>query len=279
MKHQESTFTGLDNTSLFSQSWLPDVQPRAIVVLVHGVGEHSGRYMNFVSPAISNQFGVYSYDHRGHGNSEGQRGHIKAWSDYRNDLHTFVSMVKKTHPDCPIFLMGHSMGALVTLDYIVSEAQSFAGLILSGTPIEPKSAVSPFLVFLAKALSNIYPRFSLKLGLDAQVISRDPAVVKAYLADPLVHQQASARWGTEILKTVELIKSKASNIHLPVLFVHGEDDQLNGVEGVKQFFNQVPANDKQLLTFEHVRHEPINDTEHKKITGPVIQWLSERCYD
>ena len=278
MKHQESTFTGEENTNLFSQSWLPDVQPRAIVVLVHGVGEHSGRYMNFVNPAISSQFGVYSYDHRGHGKSEGQRGHIKKWSDYRNDLMTFVSMVKQHHPNPPIFLMGHSMGALVALDFMVSQPQGFAGLILSGTPIEPKNAVSPFLVLLAKTLSHIYPSFSVKLGLDAQMISRDLAVVKAYLADPLVHQQASARWGTEILKTVELIKSKASSVHLPVLFVHGEDDQLNGVEGVQQFFNKIPASDKQLLSFADVRHEPINDAEPEKVTTPIIQWISERCH-
>lgn len=278
MMHQESTFTGVANTSLFRQSWFPDVVPRAIIVLVHGVGEHSGRYMNFINPAVSNQFAVYAYDHRGHGKSEGQRGHVMAWTDYRHDLHTFVSIVKDAHPDLPIFLMGHSMGALVALDYIVAESQAFAGLILSGTPIEPKNAVSPFLVLLAKTLSHIYPSFSVKLGFDTQVISRDPAVVQAYLADSLVHQQASARWGTEILKTVDLIKLKASSIHLPVLFVHGEDDQLNGAEGVKLFFKQIPSSDKRLLTFAHVRHEPINDTEHEKITTPMIQWLSERCH-
>ena len=164
MQHGEARFEGVEGISLYSQHWLPETSPHAIMAIVHGIGEHSGRYMSIVDHMVSNQYGIYGYDLRGHGNSPGQRGHINAWVEYRNDLLTFLKMIRVQQPECPIFLLGHSMGALIVLDFIFSEDETLAGVILSGTPIEPVGIASPFLIALAKVLSRIYPKFSIDLG-------------------------------------------------------------------------------------------------------------------
>jgi alpha-beta hydrolase superfamily lysophospholipase len=135
MQHNETHFQGADGIALYSQYWLPEVPPRAIIAIVHGIGEHSGRYMNVVNYMVSNQIGVYGYDLHGHGNSPGQRGHIDSWVQYRIDLLNFLKMIRAKNLVCPIFLMGHSMGALIVLDFILTENEELSGVILS----EPRS--------------------------------------------------------------------------------------------------------------------------------------------
>jgi len=166
MQHREFFFKGMNGTQLYSQYWLPEESPRAVIALVHGIGEHSGRYMNVVDHMVSNQIGVYGYDHRGHGRSQGQRGHIDSWVEYRIDLRNFLKMIRVQQPGYPIFLMGHSMGALIALDFILSENEELSGAIISGTPIDPVGMAKPHLIALARILSLIYPRFPINSGLD-----------------------------------------------------------------------------------------------------------------
>ncbi|MES0370866.1 MAG: lysophospholipase [Mariprofundaceae bacterium] len=279
MQHSESSFKGADNLSLYAQQWLPDGSPRATVAIAHGIGEHSGRYMNIVESMVSNQCAIYSYDHRGHGKSPGQRGHINSWTEYRTDLLNFLKSIRSQQPDSPLFLMGHSMGALIVLDFILSEdegmADGLAGIILSGAPIEPVGVASSFLIALARVLSRIYPRFSVDLGLDLNAISRDPAVIETYKHDPLVHAKVSVRWGTESLAAVESVKRQAENIHLPILMLHGEADSLNSAEGAKNYFNRIPVQDKEFIAYPSGYHEPHNDLDHEKMVTDLLHWVSK----
>ena len=274
MRHSEFHFDGMNNISLYSQYWLPEVPPRVVLALVHGLGEHCGRYMNIVDQMVSNQYGVYGYDLRGHGKSPGQRGHIDSWVEYRTDLLNFIKMIKVQQTDCPLFLRGHSMGAWIALDFLLLEDEKLAGAIISGAPIDPVGVAKPFLVALARILSRIYPRFAIDLGLDIDAISRIPSVVRAYKEDPLVQSKVSARWGTESLSTLESVKMRGENINIPILMIHGEADRINSAEGAKKFFDQIRSHDKEFIGYPGGYHELHSDLDTEKMLSDLLDWIN-----
>ena len=161
---------------LFRREWRPDASASAAVVLVHGFGEHSGRYEN-VGPALSARgIAVHAYDQRGHGRSAGRRGHIDAWADYHGDLEDTVGRIRAADATgTPVFLYGHSMGGLVVLEYALRKPERLAGLIVSAAPLRPGNVAGPLKVAMARVLSRLVPGFSLDLGLEAADLSRDTA--------------------------------------------------------------------------------------------------------
>ena len=274
MQHCEFDFEGMNGISLYSQHWLPEVHPRAILAIVHGIGEHSGRYMNIVNHMVSNEIGVYGYDLRGHGNSPGQSGHIHSWVEYRIDLLNFLKEIRAQQSGRLIFLMGHSMGALIALDFIISENEPLAGAIISGAPIEPIGVAKPYKVMLARILSRIYPRFTIDLGLDVEAISRIPSVVRSYKDDPLVHGKVTARWGTEFLSTVKSVIKRGENISIPLLMIHGESDRLNSAEGAKKFFDRIRISDKKFISYPAGYHELHNDLDYEIVLSDILDWIN-----
>ncbi|MCD4701304.1 MAG: lysophospholipase [Candidatus Aegiribacteria sp.] len=245
-----------------------------MIIIVHGIGDHSGRYMNIVKHLVSNEYGVYGYDLRGHGNSPGQRGHINSWMEYRIDLLNFLRVIRAQQSGRLIFLMGHSMGALIALDFILSENEKLAGTIISGVPIEPVGVAKPFKVALARILSRICPRFPIDLGLDVEAISRIPSVVESYQDDPLVHGKISARWGAELLSTLESVKMRGENISIPLLMIHGKADRLNSAEGAKKFFDRIQSRDKEFISYPDCFHELHNDLDNEIMLNDLLNWVN-----
>jgi alpha-beta hydrolase superfamily lysophospholipase len=229
---------------LIYQSWEPEAAPDTVLAIVHGFGEHSGRYANLVDRLVPRGHAIYALDLRGHGRSPGQRGHINTWAEYRGDVQAFLRATAGDRPDCPRFLVGHSMGALIVLDYVIHEPESLAGVVSSGTPIDPVGVAKPHLVAIARLLSRVWPTVPMDTGLEAAALSRDPEVVRAYEEDPLVHSTATVRWGTESLRSVERIKAHATEVTVPLLMIHGESDRLAAVNGARAFFEQVASTDK-----------------------------------
>lgn len=275
IEHKEGTFQGVNDLELFYQYWRPVAEPRAVVALVHGVTEHCGRYLNVVDLLTTGCYLVYAFDQRGHGRSPGQRVHIDHWREYRGDLKAFLELIGKQAPGKPIFLYGHSMGALVVLDYLVHDSSGLKGAIISGAPIEPEGVGNPFLIALARALSGIWPRFSLDPGLDPTAISRDPQAVEAYLTDPLCTHKVTVRWGTESLEAVARVKERAAEIDLPILLIHGEDDRLNLAEGSRFLYEQIAHPDKTLQVYPGGYHDLHNDLDHEKVLADVKSWLDQ----
>lgn len=273
VKQSHDTFRGAGALELSYQSWCPEREARAILAIVHGHGEHTGRYGNLVHALAPRDIAVYGFDQRGHGRSRGQRGHIGSWSEYREDVRLFLRLIAHEEPERPIFLMGHSMGALVVLDYLMHYPDGLRGAIVSGAPIEPIGVAKPYLVYISRALSRIAPRFPLRLALDVSALSRDDAVVKAYVADPLVHGRFTARWGTESLDAVKRIKDGAAAVKIPILVIHGGADRLNASEGVGRFFEGIAAADKSLRIYPDMFHELHNDIGHEAATTDVAEWL------
>jgi alpha-beta hydrolase superfamily lysophospholipase len=200
MKHKEGRFKGLKNFSLYYQCWLPDGSPKAVLLVAHGLAEHSGRYKNLVNYFVPKGYAVYALDYRGHGRSEGMRSYVDRFSDYLADFKTFFDIVRKAHKDAKIFLVGHSVGATIAIPYAVERQQELAGMITSGASLVASPTVSPALIAIAGVLSALLPKMGVTV-IDASTISRDKAVVDAYVNDPLVYRgKLPVRTGAELVK-------------------------------------------------------------------------------
>ncbi|NJL87330.1 MAG: alpha/beta hydrolase [Leptolyngbyaceae cyanobacterium SM1_1_3] len=223
---QDSHFTAVRGTRLYYQVWLP-AKIRGVVILVHGIGEHSGRYEGLTHPLINLTFLVAGFDQPGHGRSPGRQGHIEQWQDYQTNLQLFSQLICQDYPHQPLFLYGHSLGALIALDYSL-QTKRLAGLMISGTPICPAGRFgNPVLIAIARLLSQIWPTLTFKTDLDATLLSRDTALRQQYVEDPLVHGAVTVRWGAESLKAIRGIRHQASKVCCSVLMIHGEADQIS----------------------------------------------------
>jgi len=276
MKHEQGSFSGPRGMSICHQSWLPDGEPRAVMLLVHGLAEHCGRYTNLVERAVPRGFAICSLDHVGHGLSEGPRTYVDRFADFTDTLETHRSMIRNEYPDAPLFLVGHSLGALIAADYLLAHQAGFAGAVLSGSLVQVPDNISPLTVALSGLLSRWLPRLRL-VGVDSSGVSRDPDVVRAYVEDPLVFTgKTTARLGNEILKAMRRVCAEAATIELPILILHGEADQLASVGGACQLHESVSSIDKTLRIYDQLYHEVYNEPEHPQVIGDVIEWTEAR---
>ena len=273
MRRTEGRLSGAHGLELWAQQWLPDGEPKAVVALVHGVGEHSGRYGNVVAPVVEAGYAVYGYDHRGHGRSPGPRVHIHRWAEYREDLDAQLARINAEQPGRPVVLYGHSMGSLVALDYLVQGPDGVAGAIISGTALEPVGVGSRAQIAAARVLTHLAPRLSLSLHIAPTDLSRDPDDHVAHRADPMLTDRATVRWGTESLDTVAAVKQRMATIDLPLLIIHGEADPLNWVEGSRALYDAASSQDKTLHVYPEALHEPHNDLGHEQVASDIIAWL------
>jgi acylglycerol lipase len=273
MKHQEGFFKGVRDANIYFQCWLPESEPKAILLTVHGLAEHSGRYLNVVNHFVPPGYAVYGIDHLGHGKSDGTRVYVERFDDYTNTLKVYFDMIHRWQPDKPIFLVGHSMGGLISAVYLLDHQTELAGAVLSGPVIKVPSNITPVLLLMGKMLSALIPRFGL-LGLDADGVSRDPAVVKAYVGDPLVHTgKTTARLSSEMVKAMQLVNSQAGKITLPVMIVQGSADKLVDPAGAQMLYDAVSSADKKIRIYDGFYHEVFNEPEHDKVLRDVEIWL------
>ena len=273
MDHSTGTFRGAGGMDLAYQRWLPEGTPRAALIIVHGFGEHGGRYMNVVNRLVPTGYAIYALDNRGHGRSPGQRGHINDWSEFRDDLGAFVALVSKEQAGHPLFLLGHSMGGLIVLEYAERHPEGLRGVVASA-PLLAQPGISPVKLALSRVISRVMPSFSLDAGLDTTAISRDGEVVTAYRTDPLVQGRGTARLSTEITSAVRRTQAGAASWTLPLLIVHGSADRLVPPSGSQTFFEHVPTTvDKERHVIEGGYHEPHNDTSKEQALDIEQQWL------
>ena len=273
MKHLEGNFKGYNGLNLYYQSWLPTDESKAILVVVHGFAEHSGRYGNLVDYFLPKGYGIYSHDLRGHGKSDGLRGYADRFSYFVDDLDIFLNMVQERHTDAKIFLVGHSTGGTIATAYTILRRQDFQGLILSGVILIPPADVASGTIFVARALSRILPKAGLYV-LDAESISQDKNVVNAYVHDPLVYRgKIRARLGVELMKAMAMIRRQLREIHLPVLIMHGGVDRLSDPRGSEEMYQEVSSRDKTLKLYQGYYHEIFNEPGHQHVLVDVEHWL------
>jgi alpha-beta hydrolase superfamily lysophospholipase len=252
-------------------------EPKAAIAMVHGFGEHAGRYGAMQRAFVDSGYAVGAADLRGHGRSPGARGHVDGWADYRADAAAIVGLARSLAPGRPVFLFGHSMGGLIVLDFALHRPDGLAGVIASGPALLQAGRRRPLLELAAVVLSRIVPRASTEVGIDPQGISSEPEEVAAYLADPLVHGRASMRWGAEILRTMTATRERAAGFPLPLLLMHGALDPINAPEGSQAFFEACGHPDRTLRTYPGCRHEIHHDVGRRRMERDLLRWLGERC--
>jgi alpha-beta hydrolase superfamily lysophospholipase len=273
MEHVEGNFKGVRELNIYYQGWLPEGEVQVVLLVVHGMGEHSGRYMNVVDHFVPLGYAVYALDHIGHGKSDGAREIVKTFEDYTDTLTIFYNMVTGWQPDKPIFLLGHSMGGTIASYYLIDHQDEFKGAVISAPLVEVGDSVSQVTITMGKILSRIAPRVGV-LSLDATAISKDPDVVQAYVNDPLVfHGKTPARLGAELLSAMMRITTEAGKISLPIIVLQGEKDTLVAPSGAQMLYDKVSSQDKTLKIYEGLFHEVFNEPERERVLKDVENWL------
>jgi acylglycerol lipase len=273
MQHIEGNFKGVRNADIFYQAWLPDGDVKAVLLVVHGLGEHSGRYANHVDYFVPRGYAIYALDHLGHGKSDGEREVIERFSDYTDTLRIFHGMVKEWQPEKPIFILGHSMGGLITSTYLLDHQDEFTGAILSAPAIKVGDDISSLTITVGKIISRVMPKMGV-LALDDAGISRDPAVVQAYRDDPLVFQgKTPARLGAEMLGAMQRVTDAAGTITLPFIVVQGTGDKLVAPAGAQMLYDTAGSADKTLKLYDGLYHEVHNEPERDVMFADVEAWL------
>lgn len=276
MASENGTFTGPDGTRIFYQCWLPGQKVRGALVIVHGLGEHSGRYMNLVNHFGPSGFSIYGLDHFGHGRSGGQRLFVPKFDIYTQTLDMFIKKVREWEPGVPLFLVGHSMGGLITALYLLDHQERVEGAVLSGPVLKIPDHVSPVTRMAAKVLSRIVPKIGIS-RLEAEHLCRDRQVVKAYINDPLVYNgKVTARLGEQLISAISRVNRQTQKISRPLLIMHGESDLITDIEGSRQFFNAVPSTDKKLITWPDRYHELFNDPGYEAVFSDMEAWITKR---
>jgi acylglycerol lipase len=274
MKHQEGVFRGVRGAGLYYQGWLPEGEIRAVLLIVHGLAEHSGRYMNVVKRFVPLGYAVYGLDHIGHGRSEGRRLYVERFSDYTEPLKTYFDMVRCWQPDKPVFLVGHSMGGLIGALHLFAHQEGLAGAVLSGPAIKASGNIPAAIILIGRVLSVLLPKAGLIPPVDAAGVCRDPAVVKAYLTDPLVYRgKMTARLGAEILDAMERVRAEANRITLPLLILQGGADRLVDPSGAQLLCDKVASSDKKVIVYEGFFHEVFNEPQHDRVLSDFERWL------
>jgi acylglycerol lipase len=275
MRTADGTFEGAAGCEIWWQAWLPEGDPRALVVIAHGGGEHSGRYGHVADTLVASGFAVYALDHRGHGRSKGRRGLVDRFDNAVADLRALIQLARSRHPDVRCFLLGHSMGGALSLVFAVHHQDEIDGLLLSG-PVAALEAASPPQRLAARILSPIVPTLGV-YEVDVQAVSRDPAVVDAYVNDPLVfHGKLPLRTVAEIGAAVGPFPDTVPGLRLPLLVMHGTEDRIAPPAGAKMVAERAGSEDLTLKLYEGLYHEILNEPEQQAVIADMIGWLEAR---
>jgi len=280
MRYKEGYFKGARGINSYYQHWAPEDEPKAILLVAHGLAEHSGRYMNVVNHFVPAGYAVYGVDHIGHGKSDGERVYVDRFQDYVKTLKIYFDRIRGGHPRTPIILIGHSMGGLIGAAYLLEHQQGLSGAVLSGPSVKVPDDISKVVIFAGKVLSILMPRTGI-IQLEADGVSSDPAVVEAYVNDPLVFTgKVTARLGAEMIKTMQHVTEKAPEISLPIMIVQGSADRLVDPGGAQSLYDSVGSADKTIQVYDGLYHEVFNEPEHLRVLNDVQKWieahLSER---
>jgi alpha-beta hydrolase superfamily lysophospholipase len=273
MDHTEGTLTGHGGTELYYQRWWPEEAPRAALAIVHGYGEHSGRYGNVVDWFVLRNYAVHAFDLRGHGRSAGQRGYIEGWTEVRGDIRAFLERVHEDAPELPVYLVGHSLGGMCALNYALHHPEGLQGVVASG-PLLCPLPLPPLRLLAGKLLSRALPRLPMKAELEVEALSRDPAVVEAYRTDPLVLRQGTPRTAMQVTDAIDWTLAHAAELALPCLIVHGGADRLAQPEASQAFYAGVPHDDKERIEYDGYYHEVFNDVGKERVLADVEAWVA-----
>jgi alpha-beta hydrolase superfamily lysophospholipase len=270
----EGFFTGKDGLRLFWMSEQPEL-PRAHVAVVHGYGDHIGRYRTTFDALTAQGYAVHGFDYRGHGRADGRRGFCTTWPDYLDDLAAFWTRVRAAAGGRKTFLLAHSHGGLMSIHLLARGGlEGVSGIVLSAPYF--KLAITPpaLKVAAARAVGRLLPWAPIKTGLTPKDLSRDEAVQEAVRQDPLYNQIATPRWFIESTEAQARVMTLASQVKVPLFLLCGADDRVASVEVGRLFFDTVGSTDKVYKVYPGMRHEPLNELGKEEVQGDISNWIS-----
>lgn len=277
MKTFESKFQGNDGNSFFVQGWEPDAQPKAVIALVHGLGEHTGRYAHVGKALTDAGYVLVGFDTRGHGKSGGARGHFPSLDIVMDDIHRFFQFVSQRYSHLPQFLYGHSLGGLLSLTYAIQNKGGLNGVIVTGAGLRSALQEQKAKIIMAKILGSLVPAMTIPSGLSNSGLSRDQKVVDVYAADPLVHDKTSMGFGKTALAAIDVCFAGAKDFSHPLLIMHGKADQVTYSSGSEDFAKLAGQNNKDvtLKLWDGLYHEIHNEPEQAEVFKVMIAWLDK----
>jgi acylglycerol lipase len=266
-----------DGLKLFTQRWLPDGTVRAVVVLVHGVAEHSGRYAALAGSLASRGIAVEAMDHRGHGRSEGRRVWVDRFDQYLDDFGQFINLVQKRHPAKPLFIFGHSLGGTITTLYALERKPQIRGIVLSAPALRPGSNIPEWTHPLGRFLGRYLPRLPVQKFSSAEM-SHNVEAVRRYEEDPLDYNGwLPARTAGEILNAIARIHTLTEQFEYALLLLHGTGDRVTHPEGSRSFHQRAGSADKTLRLYKGLYHKLLEETEKELVVSDILSWLESRC--
>lgn len=276
MLHQTTTLTTFDGLSLFVQSWTPDQRPTAVLLIVPGLGEHSGRYQNYADYFVPRDRAVYAFDPRGHGRSGGPRGYVECFDYYVADLDRAVAAIRSEHAAIPLIILGHSLGSLMVLSYGLQYPDRANGFIATGTALQDALQIPGWKRGAAQVLSRLTPALKMNNGVQLAYLSHDPAISIAYKADPLTHQWGTPRLATEADVSRARLYQNAALWRAPLLMLHGGDDLICQPEGARQFAAQAHSDRVEYREYPGLYHEIHNEPERTQVFQDIELWIQQQ---
>ncbi len=275
MQEKTMLWKSIDGYQLFARNWQSEKKAKAVICLVHGQGEHSGRYQHWATRLVEAGYTVFALDLRGHGQSAGPRGDVLSFDHFGDDLDLMLEQAQHHFSERPLFLYGHSMGGMLTLLYLVQRRPQISGAIITSPFLHSIYDLRKMQLLMVKVLGRVIPHMSISSGLEVEGLSRDPAVIAAYRHDPLVHDRLSTRFGKSCLQSISYIFERAAEIKTPLLLMHGTGDRINFASGTKELATLL-TNDYTLKLWEGLYHELHNEPEKDQVFDYLQSWLQRQ---
>lgn len=278
MVQEADHFLTADRRRIFYRRFQAD-RPKGLVLFVHGLGEHSGRYVELAQVFAKVGLSVVAPDLRGHGRSDGRRGCIRRFDEFGEDLSRLLAVVSDGAGEVPRFVLGHSLGGLIAAHWVLSQAEGAVvrAVVISSPALGIAMPVPPLKAALGRTLSKWWPGLTMDNQLIPEQLSRDEAEVRAYVEDPLVHRRVSTRLFTEMMAAMQRVQDGATRWALPLLMVLGGSDKIVSVDAARGFFGRVPIRDKTLKTYAEYFHEPFHEKGREQTMREVADWVAERA--
>ncbi len=275
MRHFETKWTSNEGTDIFAQGWEPEAgKPKAVVCLVHGLGEHSSRYTHVAEAFVEEGYALFAADLRGHGRSGGQRGHIPSIEAVLSDIDLFIEQAKSRYHGLPLIVYGHSLGGILVLNYGLKRKPDVKGILATSSGLRTALEKQPVKILAAKILGAIIPKVSLASGLDVNAISHDKNVIEKYKNDPLVHDKVSLGFGKIMLSTAQWTLQHAAEFELPLLLIHGKADAIAFPSGSIEFASA--SKEKcRLVLFDNAFHELHNEPIQSEVFKTMTNWMDD----
>lgn len=273
-RQEDGFFTAKDNLRLYWKSVLPEAEPTAIVAIVHGYGDHIGRYAHVMEGLAEKGFGTIGFDYRGHGKADGNRADCGAWTDYLGDLDVFLERARALAGTRPLFVLAHSHGGLMATHWGFTKPSFVKGVILSAPFYRMAFEAPKMKVFAARLVKGLLPGLHLSNELEVSQLSRDEAWQKQSSEDPLYLHVTTPRWFFEMLTAQKGLEGRGKDFTLPVLVLAGNADPIAATPVAKAYFDTLGSTDKTWKEYDGFRHEVLNEIGKDRVLADISSWIS-----